>query len=66
MPVLGRPYGYGLAVNGEQSVVDVAINLLSDLDLTLALSGYTSFAELNRDSLVEASLAHKTAPKLLG
>ena len=59
--LLGRPYGYGLAVNGEQGVVDVALNLLADLDLTLALSGYTSFAELSRDSLVEASLAHKTA-----
>ena len=52
--LLGRPYGYGLAVNGEQGVYDVAYNLLADLDLTLALSGCTSFGELSRDNLVEA------------
>jgi isopentenyl diphosphate isomerase/L-lactate dehydrogenase-like FMN-dependent dehydrogenase len=52
--LLGRPYAYGLAVNGEQGVRDVITNLLADLDLTFALSGCTSFDELSRANLVEA------------
>jgi isopentenyl diphosphate isomerase/L-lactate dehydrogenase-like FMN-dependent dehydrogenase len=53
--LLGRPYGFGLAVGGEQGVRDVLANLLADLDLTLGLAGYTSFRELSRTSLVEAA-----------
>jgi isopentenyl diphosphate isomerase/L-lactate dehydrogenase-like FMN-dependent dehydrogenase len=52
---LGRPYVYGLAVNGEQGVYDVVANLLADLDLTLGLTGRASFAELGRDAVVEAA-----------
>ena len=33
--LLGRPYCYGLAVNGEEGVKDVLLNLLADIDLTL-------------------------------
>jgi lactate 2-monooxygenase len=51
--LLGRPYGFGLAVNGEQGVSEVLANLLADVDLTLGLAGCASFAELNRSSLVE-------------
>ena len=40
--LLGRLYTWGLAVAGEQGVRDVVLNLLADLDLTLALSGHTS------------------------
>jgi isopentenyl diphosphate isomerase/L-lactate dehydrogenase-like FMN-dependent dehydrogenase len=50
--LLGRPYMWGLALGGEQGVREVLRNLLADLDLTLALSGYTSFADLNPSSLV--------------
>ena len=50
--LLGRPYTWGLALAGEAGVEEVLRNLLADLDLTLALSGYTSFKELSRDSLV--------------
>lgn len=53
--LLGRPYGYGLAVNGEQGVRDVIDNLVADVDLALGLSGCASFAELGRANLVEAS-----------
>jgi lactate 2-monooxygenase len=52
--LLGRPYGFGLAVNGEQGVRDVLLNLLADMDLTLGLSGCRSFSELSRESLVQA------------
>jgi isopentenyl diphosphate isomerase/L-lactate dehydrogenase-like FMN-dependent dehydrogenase len=51
--LLGRPYGFGLAVNGEQGVRDVLENLIADLDLSLGLSGSASFADLGRANLVE-------------
>src|SRR5436305_627242 len=50
--LLGRPYCYGLAVNGEQGVLDVLQNLLADVDLTLALAGCASLRELTRENLV--------------
>ncbi|MBO0782537.1 MAG: alpha-hydroxy-acid oxidizing protein [Ktedonobacteraceae bacterium] len=50
--LLGRPYLWGLALAGEAGVREVLRNLLADLALTLALSGYTSFAELDASSLV--------------
>ncbi|PWT79079.1 MAG: alpha-hydroxy-acid oxidizing enzyme [Chloroflexi bacterium] len=51
--LLGRPYIWGLAVAGEPGVRDVLLNFLADLDLTLALSGYASFADVDGASLVE-------------
>jgi lactate 2-monooxygenase len=52
--LLGRPYVYGLALAGEEGVRDVVRNLRADFDLTLALSGHTSAAELGPDALVPA------------
>ena len=49
--LLGRPYAYGLAVDGEQGVRDVLVNLIADLDLTLGLAGCASLGELGPDSL---------------
>jgi lactate 2-monooxygenase len=49
--LLGRPYAYGLAVRGEQGVVDVLANLIADIDLTLGLAGCASFAEVGRENL---------------
>lgn len=49
--LLGRLYMYGLAVSGEQGVREVLLNLLADLDLTMALSGYVSCAELDATAL---------------
>jgi isopentenyl diphosphate isomerase/L-lactate dehydrogenase-like FMN-dependent dehydrogenase len=49
--LLGRLYTWGLAVNGEQGVRDVVLNLLADLDLTLALSGHTSCRSLDASAL---------------
>lgn len=50
--LLGRPYAWGLALGGEQGVQDVLLNLLADLDLTLALSGQNSFSTLDASMLV--------------
>ncbi|WP_424952504.1 alpha-hydroxy-acid oxidizing protein [Deinococcus sp.] len=52
--LLGRPYLWGLALGGEAGVAEVLGNLLADLDLTLGLSGYSSFDELDASSLVRA------------
>ncbi len=48
----GRPYVFGLGVGGEQGVQDVVLNLLAELDLTLALAGCRSFADVGRESLI--------------
>jgi lactate 2-monooxygenase len=52
--LVGRPYAYGLALGGEAGVRHVVRSLLADLDLTLALSGHRTPAELSGDSLRRA------------
>ncbi|HEX6544054.1 MAG TPA: lactate 2-monooxygenase [Ktedonobacterales bacterium] len=52
--LLGRPYMWGLTLGGEAGVRDVVLNTLADLDLTLALSGYTSCAQLTPEVLRRA------------
>jgi len=52
--LLGRPYMWGLTLGGETGVRDVVLNTLADLDLTLALSGYTSCAQLTLEALRRA------------
>ncbi|GKZ13736.1 alpha-hydroxy-acid oxidizing protein [Haladaptatus sp. T7] len=51
--LLGRPYIYGLAIAGREGVRGVLRNFLADLDLTLALSGHTSFEDVTRATLRE-------------
>lgn len=48
---LGRPYVWGLALDGQAGVETVLKMVLGELDLTMALSGYTSPAELGPDVL---------------
>jgi isopentenyl diphosphate isomerase/L-lactate dehydrogenase-like FMN-dependent dehydrogenase len=55
--LLGRPYCYGLAVGGEAGVRDVLRNLLADTELTLGLAGCSSFADVGRENLMDASAA---------
>jgi lactate 2-monooxygenase len=45
--LLGRPYLWGMALRGADGVAQVIRNLLSEVDLTLALSGHTSPRTLN-------------------
>jgi lactate 2-monooxygenase len=52
--LLGRLYTWGLAVAGEEGVRDVLLNLVADLDLTMALSGYTSCDEIDFSALAPA------------
>jgi isopentenyl diphosphate isomerase/L-lactate dehydrogenase-like FMN-dependent dehydrogenase len=50
---LGRPYIWGLALEGQQGVETVLKMVLAELDLTLALCGYTRPDQLSPDSLTK-------------
>jgi lactate 2-monooxygenase len=52
--LLGRPYIYGLALNGEAGVREVLLNILADFDLTLALSGHATIADISAASIRRA------------
>jgi isopentenyl diphosphate isomerase/L-lactate dehydrogenase-like FMN-dependent dehydrogenase len=45
--LLGRPYVYGLAVGGQEGVEAVITQLAAEVDLTMALAGARSVAELD-------------------
>ncbi|GAA2031017.1 lactate 2-monooxygenase [Agromyces tropicus] len=48
---LGRPYAYGLAVAGEEGVREVVRNHVAEFDLTMALAGHRSVAEIGPESI---------------
>jgi lactate 2-monooxygenase len=48
---VGRPYVWGLAVDGEEGVREVLRNLRADFDLTLGLAGCASVTELGPDTV---------------
>jgi len=52
--LIGRPVLYGLALGGQKGAEHVLRCLLAELDLTLALAGYTSHRQLTPGSLVRA------------
>ncbi len=52
---LGRPYVWGLALDGQAGVEQVLQCLLAELDLTLALSGYTGIAQVDSSSLTRST-----------
>lgn len=51
---LGRPWVYGLAINGEAGVREVLQNLKVDFELTMGLSGCRNIAEISVDCLAAA------------
>jgi lactate 2-monooxygenase len=53
--LVGRPYVYGLALDGEAGVAGVLQNLLAELDLTMGLAGCASIAEIGRSSVQRAA-----------
>jgi isopentenyl diphosphate isomerase/L-lactate dehydrogenase-like FMN-dependent dehydrogenase len=52
--LLGRPFVWALALGGEAGVSAYLKSFLAELDLTLALAGYSSFDELGPDALIRA------------
>ncbi|MET8639567.1 lactate 2-monooxygenase [Streptomyces sp. NPDC004680] len=53
--LLGRPYAYGLGLDGQAGVDHVIRCLLAEFDLTLALSGHAGPGTLGIDDLIEES-----------
>ena len=51
---IGRPYMWGLGLDGQAGVELVLRCLLAELDLTLALSGYTEIAQVDDSALRRA------------
>ena len=45
--LLGRPYLWGLALDGQNGVETVLRSLLAELDLTMTLSGFTRASEID-------------------
>ena len=52
--LLGRPYIYGLALDGEDGVRQVVGNIVAELDLTMGLLGVRTVQDLSRDLLAPA------------
>jgi len=52
--LLGRPWVYGLGLAGRAGVVHALRCLLADLDLTMAMAGLASVADVDRSVLVSA------------
>lgn len=52
--LLGRPYAYGLGLDGQAGVEHVIRCILAEFDLTLALSGHVVPGELTADDLRSA------------
>ena len=48
---IGRPYAYGLAVGGQAGIEHVVRCLLAEMDLTMAIDGYPSLADLTREAV---------------
>ncbi|KND40144.1 lactate 2-monooxygenase [Streptomyces acidiscabies] len=51
--LLGRPYAYGLGLDGQPGVEHVIRCLLAEFDLTLALSGHARVGTVGADALAE-------------
>ena len=49
--LLGRPYVWGLAVGGSEGVRQVLRSFLAELDLTVALAGYTNVRDVGSKAL---------------
>ena len=48
---VGRPYAYGLALDGVDGIVHVLRSLLAEADLTMAVDGYPTLKDLTPDTL---------------
>ncbi|SRX95897.1 L-lactate 2-monooxygenase [Nocardia brasiliensis ATCC] [Mycobacterium shimoidei] len=48
---IGRPYAYGLALGGADGIVHVLRALLAETDLIMAVDGYPTLGDLDRDAL---------------
>jgi lactate 2-monooxygenase len=52
---IGRPYAYGLALDGSAGVVHVLRSFLAEADLLMAVNGYPRLEDLSRSALMRVS-----------
>ena len=50
---IGRPFVYGLALAGQEGVVEVINNFKADFELTMGLSGCRSVNEISKEMLTK-------------
>ncbi|AOR30981.1 hypothetical protein BFF78_07910 [Streptomyces fodineus] len=48
---VGRPYAYGLALDGTDGIVHVLRSLLAEADLVMAVDGHPALADRAPDAL---------------
>jgi lactate 2-monooxygenase len=49
---IGRPYAYGLALDGTDGVIHVLRSLLAEADLLMAVDGFPTLAALRQAGVV--------------
>ena len=57
--LIGRPYIYGLGIDGEAGVRHVVRCLLAELELSMALAGCATIADIGRSSDTDTVIAWK-------
>jgi lactate 2-monooxygenase len=50
--LIGRPYVYGLALEGQAGVAEVLQNLLAEFDLSMGLAGCSNCAEIRKEAVL--------------
>jgi len=50
---VGRPYVYGLTVDGQRGMEEAMGNLIADFDLTMGLAGCSTIKEITKDFLTQ-------------
>jgi lactate 2-monooxygenase len=50
---IGRPYAWGLALDGADGIVHVLRCLLAEADLLMAIDGYPTIADLRSAALMK-------------
>ena len=63
---VGRPYGYGLALEGTNGIVHVLRSLLAEADLIMAVDGYPTLKDLRADGAIRRIASTSGRPVSLG
>ena len=63
---IGRPYAYGLALEGANGIVHVLRALLAEADLIMAVDGYPTLKDLRADGAIRRITSAPGRPVSLG